>query len=242
MLAMSEDEAHSILSNANPNERQIELKLIKAFESLPPERHFKKFKDLLNWLGRDKEKSKGPYYNKIRRCWHISRLPKGILWKVKQGKISVSHASIIAKLSDENDQYILALGIVSYSEKIGIALCNKIVRLVNKGKDGKCYSIREALDKVASVRFKNIPQGLDMRSPDEWIDVNREAWEREMEWETFCHNVISQKANVLTDIEKVETEVLSIKTRLGQLAEEIGKVESQLEGVAKKLLQLSKLN
>lgn len=270
---MNEDEARKILANADPKRKSVDLILIKAFEALP---RFEKFKELLKSLGRGKEKSNSSYYTKLQKCWRISRLPKGIRWRVEQRKISISHADIITKLNDAKDQYVLALGMdygKRHKSKINLSHVKKIVRLVKKGK-----TMRDALDEVASIRFKDTPHMLDKRNPEKWIAVCKEAWERRLEWTDFCNQLIDEKANVLTEIREIAEDDIckkckdhlqeyarSIKTlldhlkktfldqlELDQLAElkklkasiqsGIEEVENQLNGVAKKLRELSQLS
>ncbi|MCS1410867.1 MAG: hypothetical protein M2R45_04062 [Verrucomicrobia subdivision 3 bacterium] len=266
---MNEDEARAVLAKATKKDKLAAL--VEALDALP---RYETLRELLRALGRGEEKSRSAYWNRLRKVYQAHRLPGGIRWKVVQGEIPVSQAEFIAQLPDETDQYTLALAIVSSREKrekFSLGECKSIVRLVLKGKDGKQYSIREALDKVASFRFRDRPQLLDVLNVKEWIEVNKEAWKRQLPWESFCHRLITKKSSILTDIKTVEThlgkpgadlkeseagiqsDVEAVKTQLGKLDTDLEKlktsiqtyiegVEKQLDTLAEKLRNLSDLS
>ena len=79
----------------------------------------------------------------LRTRRRIFQLPKGIRWKVDEGQISITNASKIARLRDENTQWLLAFAIVE--EQLEIDVCSNVVNRVLKYDD----SIRDALSASA---------------------------------------------------------------------------------------------
>lgn len=138
---------------------------------------------------------------------HIFRLPQGILWRIDLEKIGASQGVEITRLKSEEDQWILALAVDA--KQMSAKDCRTTVNLALKKPEAgeKDYSLREALDRVAGFPFEGIPRLVDMSSPEEWIAISKEAWNRKMDWENFCHHLIAQKQSVLSDIEKVADQI-----------------------------------
>ena len=69
----------------------------------------------------------------------IFQLPKGILWKVDEGQIRITHAAQITRLKDEDAQWLLAITIVE--KKLHANECEKVVNLILK----EGWTIQDAL-------------------------------------------------------------------------------------------------
>ncbi len=116
----------------------------------------------------------------------IFQLPKGIRWKVDEGQISITNALQIARLGDENAQWLLAFAIVE--EQLEADVCSNVVNRVLKYED----SIREALSAAAGVRCEKViplllPLGFDIR-----LAIAQNAWNRSQELQDFCYDQICQ--------------------------------------------------
>ena len=165
---------------------------------------------------------------------NIYRLPQGIRWKIDQREIRIPHGLQIARLESEEDQWLLALAIdyaAGDSDKSSDHLsekdCKNIVKRVLEKED----SIRNIVGEYG-VHFRDLPIPLAFSSPEEWIAVSKEAWNRHMNRPAFCSRLIAQKYSVLSDIEKV----------VEQLEELNQKLQSQfLEAIADELRNLAEL-
>ena len=130
----------------------------------------------------------------------IFQLPKGIGWKVDQEQIGIKQANEIARLKNEDDQWLLAFAIIE--EKLSIEECKAVVNIVLK----QNCSIRDALSSPpASVRFDKIqplllPIGFDSR-----LAICRSAWNQCKDWADLCYQLIRQGIDV--DIKKVAIQV-----------------------------------
>ena len=239
LLLVTEIEARAVLGDVTGHDLTV---VLEALACQPP---CDTFKDLLRLLGQQRADLKSAHGKKLRRCHRLTRLPKGIQWKLIQGQIPVAQGECISRLPSETDQYVLALAIVSSREKLTLAECKKIVGLVLQKPNGNDHplTIREALERVASVRFEKRPYMMDILSVQEWLEVTREAWTRHLEWESFCHLLITRKASLLSDIEAAETRLSNLggcfETLKKKIQSDIKDVERQLCAMAKDLRKLS---
>lgn len=172
----------------------------------------------------------------------IFRLPQGILWRIDLEKIGASQGVEIARLKCEKDQWILALAVDA--KQISAKDCRVTVNLALKKPEAgeKDYSLWEALDRVAGFPFEGLPRLMDMSSPEEWIAVSKEAWNRKMDWENFCHRLIAQKQSVLSDMEKMAEQISQWMRDFPKSSHE--EMDQKLQSLAKivdKLRQLAEL-
>ena len=128
------------------------------------------------------------------RMHRIFRLPKGILWKVDEGQIGITHASFITRLKDEQGQWLLA--IASAEKELRATECEDVVNLVLK----QGWSIKDALSTVTGVKFEEIsppilvlPVGVDF-----WFDLIRASWGQSKDWQDLCYQLIRAGVDVDT--------------------------------------------
>lgn len=234
---MTIEEAWEILKNP---ESKKPSKIGEAVDVLLRQRRKSHKRVRYNWLsekiGKKKIKINGYRRSFTPSQFHkkIYRLPQGIQWKIDQREISISHGLQIALLKSEEEQWLLALAIdyaAGDSDKSSDHLsekdCKNIVKRVLEKED----SIRNIVGEYG-VRFKDLPIPLAFSSPEEWIAVSKEAWNRHMNRPDFCSHLIAQKYRVLSDIEKVAEQIREINQKL----------QSQpLEAIADELRQLAEL-
>ncbi len=172
----------------------------------------------------------------------IYRMPQGIRWKIDLEKIGASQGVEIARLKSEEDQWILALAVDA--KQMSAKDCKAIIDLaLRKPKaDEKDYSLREALGIVSGIRFRDIPRVMEMLSPEEWIAVSKEAWNRKMDWQDFFHRLATEKQSVLSDIEKKVEQISRWRRDFPKSSHE--EMEQKLQSLAKigdELRQLAEL-
>ena len=112
----------------------------------------------------------------------IFQLPKGIRWKIDEGQISLGNGDIIARLKNENEQWLLAFAIVE--EQLDVEVCSNVVNRVLKFND----SIRDALSAAAGVQCDKIvplmlPLNFDVR-----FAIAQKAWDRNKELQDYCYD------------------------------------------------------
>ncbi|MDD9852346.1 MAG: hypothetical protein OXU78_00090 [Deltaproteobacteria bacterium] len=145
--------------------------------------------------------------------WHrIFQLPKGILWQVDQGKIPVGQALDMAKLEEENDQWMLAQVLVEAKRKLSVKECRNIVQDVLKNST----PIKDAAEKVG-VRFDQA-KPISLLLPfqfDERLASIKPAWEKHQKIEDYYlqkirHGVKLDSENVAHQTEKIAEQVQNI--------------------------------
>ena len=144
----------------------------------------------------------------------LFQLPAGIRWKIDEGHINIEQGIEIAKLKNEDDQWLLAIAIIE-TENLTANECGNVVNLVLK--EGK--SIQEALSVSAGVRSDNIqplilPLGFDIR-----LAICKRAWALSQEWEDMIYQFILQGIDV--DIKEIalQLEKLALDLRKAGKAE-----------------------
>lgn len=174
----------------------------------------------------------------------IYRLPQGIRWKVDRREIKIPHGLQIARLESEEDQWLLALAIDyaagdsdKSSDQLSEKDCKNIVKRVLEKED----SIRNIIGEYG-VRFKDIPMSVAFSSPEEWIAVSKEAWNRHMNRPAFCSHLIAQKYSVLSDIEKVVEQLEELNQKLqsqflAKIADELQKLAELRHPAAEEAVQ-----
>lgn len=127
----------------------------------------------------------------------LFKLPKGIRWKIDEGKIGITQAASITRLEREPDQWLLAVAVVE--RNISSSDCENVANLVVR----RTLSIKEALSRVVGVRFDEIsPPALLLPMPvDFWYALSQSAWDKGMDWQDLCYQLIRQGL----DIDLVET-------------------------------------
>ena len=235
---MTIEEAWEILKN--PEEKKKKPSEIgEAVDVLSRQRRKSHKRGEYTWLSKEigKERIK---INDYRRSFtpsefhNIYRLPRGIRWKIDRREISIPHGLQIARLESEEDQWLLALAIDyaagdsdKSSDQLSEKDCKNIVKRVLEKED----SIRNIVGEYG-VHFKDLPISVAFSSPEEWIAVSKEAWNRHMNRPAFCSHLIAQKYSVLSDMEKVADQIEEMNQKL----------QSQfLARIADKLKQLAEL-
>ena len=139
----------------------------------------------------------------------IFRLPKGIRWKIDEGKILITIGNEISRLKNEQDQWLLAFAVVE--EQLDTEVCANVVNRVLKYND----SIRDALSVAAGVKSDAVvpvllPLGFDIR-----LALSQRAWNQEKEVADFCFNQIRQGIRV--DLPALTDELREILSKLDSL-------------------------
>lgn len=143
--------------------------------------------------------------------WHrIFQLPKGIQWQVDQGKIPFGQALEMAKLEEENDQWLLALVLVEAEQKLSAKECRNVVQDVVKNG----APIRDAVEKVG-VRFDKVISILLPFGFDDRLLLTKPAWNKHEEHQDYClkkirHGVKLDTEKVAHQTEKIAEQVASI--------------------------------
>lgn len=151
----------------------------------------------------------------------ISQLPSGIRWKIDEGHIGIGQGYQIARLTREEDQWLLAIVIIE-ARCLTTKECGKVVNLVLKEEK----SIIESLSILMDIHFDEIqPLSLPLRS-DIWISICKIAWTRHQKWEDICYQLVRQGVDV--DFQ--------------ELASQLEKLASDLRNAGKDLLSRAKLN
>jgi len=146
------------------------------------------------------------------RSWHrIFQLPKGIQWQVDRGEIPLAHALEMAKLEEENDQWLLALALVEAKQKLSAKECRNVVQDVVKNG----APIRDAVEKVG-VRFDKVipivlPFGFDER-----LLLTKPAWDKRQKFEDYCLQKI--RHGIKLDTEKVAHQTEKIAAQVENIA------------------------
>lgn len=215
---MTIEEAWEILKN--PEEKKPS-EIGEAIDVLLRQRRKNHKRGGYTWLsekiGTNRRKINGYRRSFILSEFHkIYRLPRGIRWKIDRREISIAHGLQIARLESEEEQWILALAI-DYaagdsdkpSDQLSEKDCKNIVKRVLEKED----SIRNIVGEYG-VRFKDLPISVAFSSPEEWIAVSKEAWNRHMNRPAFCSHLIAQKYRVLSDIAKVAEQIEEMNQKL----------------------------
>lgn len=161
------------------------------------------------------------YLWNMRRIFH---LPQGIRWKVDKGQIKVAQGCEISRLSDEDDQWMLAITVVEKNLKA--KECNNVVNLVlNEGR-----AMRDALSTVTGVRFEEInppvlllPIGVDF-----WFALSKAAWQQSEEWQDLCYRIIRQCIDI--DPKEIREDAESLREILDRAAGQMEELAASLSG------------
>lgn len=138
-------------------------------------------------------------FGKSATFWHtrhrLFQLPEGIRWKIDEKQIGIDQGYQISRLTNDEDQWVLALAIIE-EEDLTAKECQNVVNLVlNQEK-----SVRDALSVSAGIRFDKIPLllplGFDIR-----LSICKVAWKQCQSWENLCYHLILQGIDV--DIREV---------------------------------------
>ena len=156
-------------------------------------------------------------FGKSDRFWNtrhrLFQLPEGIRWKVEDGQIGVKQGYQISRLTNDDDQWVLALAIIEV-EDLTAKECQNVVNLVlNQEK-----SIRDALSVSAGIRFDKIqplllPLGFDIR-----LSICKVAWKQCENWENLCYRLILQGIDV--DIREVARQLEELAADLRKAGKE----------------------
>ena len=176
---MDRDTARAYLTNPRGKKPS---EIGEAVDVLRPD--YRSYKEMAHEFPQVGEKTLG-----ARR--RIFQLPKGIRWKIDEGQISIGKGDKIARLKNEDDQWLLAFAIVE--EKLEEDVCSNVVNRVVQHDD----SIREALSASAGVQCDKVtslllPLGFDIR-----LAIAQKAWNRNKELQDFCYEQIRQDPDAL---------------------------------------------
>ena len=158
----------------------------------------------------------------IGKYHRLSRLPRGIQWKIEQGQLSRGHAQQICRLEDENDQWMLALAIVEATKQATITRrqCQDAVEdVLGAGKPMEqvlCERFGIELGDVVSLLLP-VPYWFRLRAC-------RAAWNREKEWKDLAFQVLEEWLDGREfvhsrELRDVARELVSLGQRLAELAE-----------------------
>ena len=155
-------------------------------------------------------------FGKSDKFWNtrhrLFQLPEGIRWKIDGGQIGIDQGYQISRLTNDEDQWVLALAIIE-EEDLTAKECQNVVNLVlNQEK-----SIRDALSVSAGIRFDKIPLllplGFDIR-----LSICKVAWKQCQSWENLCYHLILQGIDV--DIREVARQLEELAADLRKAGKE----------------------
>lgn len=156
-------------------------------------------------------------FGKSDNFWNVRhrlfQLPEGIRWKVDGGQIGIEQGYQISRLTNDDDQWVLALTIIEV-ENLTAKECQNVVNLVlNQEK-----SIRDALSVSAGIRFDKIqplllPLGFDIR-----LSICKVAWKQYQNWEDLCYRLILQ--GIAVDIGEVARQLEELAANLRKAGRE----------------------
>ena len=155
-------------------------------------------------------------FGKSATFWHtrhrLFQLPEGIRWKIDEKQIGIDQGYQISRLTNDEDQWVLALAIIE-EEDLTVKECQNVVNLVlNQEK-----SVRDALSVSAGIRFDKIPLllplGFDIR-----LSICKVAWKQCQNWENLCYRLILQGIDV--DIREVARQLEELAADLRKAGRE----------------------
>lgn len=142
----------------------------------------------------------------------LFQLPEGIRWKIDERQIGVEQGYQISRLTNDEDQWVLALAIIE-EEDLTIKECQNVVNLVlNQEK-----SVRDALSVSAGIRFDTIPLLLPLDF-DIRLSICKIAWKQCQNWENLCYRLILQGIDV--DIREVARQLEELAADLRKAGRE----------------------
>ena len=155
-------------------------------------------------------------FGKSDKFWNtrhrLFQLPEGIRWKIDGGQIGIDQGYQISRLTNDEDQWVLALAIIE-EEDLTAKECQNVVNLVlNQEK-----SVRDALSVSAGIRFDKIPLllplGFDIR-----LSICKVAWKQCQSWENLCYHLILQGIDV--DIREIARQLEELAADLRKAGKE----------------------
>ena len=155
-------------------------------------------------------------FGKSATFWHtrhrLFQLPEGIRWKIDEKQIGIDQGYQISRLTNDEDQWVLALAIIE-EEDLTAKECQNVVNLVLNQEE----SIRDALSVSAGIRFDKIPLllplGFDIR-----LSICKVAWKQCQSWENLCYHLILQGIDV--DIREVARQLEELAADLRKAGKE----------------------
>ncbi len=155
-------------------------------------------------------------FGKSAKFWNtrhrLFQLPEGIRWKIDGGQIGIDQGYQISRLTNDEDQWVLALAIIE-EEDLTAKECQNVVNLVlNQEK-----SIRDALSVSAGIRFDKIPLLLPLDF-DIRLSICKIAWKQCQNWENLCYRLILQGIDV--DIREVARQLEELAADLRKAGRE----------------------
>ena len=122
----------------------------------------------------------------IRKWSLLSQLPRGILWLIDTGQIRESHGEQLARLSDEQQQFVLASAIIE-----GKLKAEECRTAVNTSKDsGKV--LNDVLSEMFGITFSDPHPIMLSFEGNDFIRLNEAAWTRGKRPADLCKAIVVQ--------------------------------------------------
>ena len=149
----------------------------------------------------------------------ISKLPKGIRWKIDEGDIKIGQGYQIARLKREEDQWQLAIAIIE-ARPLTAKECGKVVNLVlNEDK-----SLKDSLNVSVGIRFDEIqPLSIPLES-DVWIDICKIAWTQYQKWEDLCYQLVRQGVDV--NLQEIASQLEKLASDLRRASDNVQRLRA----------------
>lgn len=124
----------------------------------------------------------------ISKYHRLSQLPKGIRWKVDAGELTIGQAVEVARLEDENDQWVLAYAIVDDEDASvpGDEWRRAVDEVLSTGRSMEDI-LRNSLG-VASEKTVTMALAFDY-----WFRFKlcRAAWNRRENWHDLAYSILN---------------------------------------------------
>lgn len=159
-----------------------------------------------------------PSSHTISKYHRISRLPRGILWQLEEGSISLGIAEQLSRLSCEDDKWRLAFFVVDIDDgSFSVQDCREVVtRIEETGR-----SAEQVLTELTGETFeRTYPLALPVDFKFRFA-LARASWSHETEWPDLCYRVISEwleKQDAIQDADGVPDALAYVQAVVRRLA------------------------
>lgn len=168
-------------------------RILQQHNSLPPSETARAISALL-----DTHKSysaislpSGLTLNRLRQVHKIATLPPGIQWQIDNGKISLTQANEIAKMSSIDDQWLLSALVIK--QNLPASECKILVHATEK----RGEPLSAALRRISGVHLETeSPAIITMPlNIDDYVHFAKAAWNRRMSIADLCYEAARQAAD-----------------------------------------------
>lgn len=129
--------------------------------------------------------------DRLRSLHRVFSLPDGLKWKIDSGKIKIGHANQIARLENEDDQWML--GFCIFLKNLTIGDSKEIVNSFLRQDE----PLKHILHELIGIRFDQIDEPLLLPfSILERLELCKSAWTKNIEWADFCLQSIKCSAKM----------------------------------------------